>query len=293
MDASRRNPAGWIRAALSAAALFGLLPSVGASVRAQGPAALDLSAQGAVAMDAYTGEILYAKNPDQRLYPASTTKILTALLVIEAGDLDRLVTVAPEDTRVEPSSLDIRPGEQYSRRQMLYGLMLKSANDVAMALARDNAGSVAAFAEKMTARAHQLGALSSHFTNPHGLHDPAHRSTARDLAILSRAAMEQPLFREIVSTASHPWVCPRGTIPLANKNRLLRDFEGCTGLKTGYTRAAGQVLVSAALRDGREVISVVMRADRPGIWTDSRKLLELGLSAAHGGSGGATGVTAR
>jgi D-alanyl-D-alanine carboxypeptidase (penicillin-binding protein 5/6) len=277
MDDARRNAFRCVRRGLIAAALL-LVPTRPATLAA---APLDLSAQGAVAMDAYTGELLYSKNPDQLLYPASTTKILTALLVIEAGDLDRLVTVAPEDTRVEPSSLELRAGEQYTRRQMLYGLMLKSANDVAMALARDNAGSVAEFGKKMTARAHQLGALSSQFTNPHGLHDPAHRSTARDLAIISRAAMEQPLFRSIVSTPAYEWRNPRGTYALANKNRLLRDFPGCTGLKTGYTRAAGQVLVSAALREGREVISVVMRADRPGIWTDSRKLLELGLSAAH------------
>jgi len=244
-------------------------------------------------MDAYTGDLLYGKNPDQPLFPASTTKILTALLVIEAGDLDQVITVAPEDTRVEPSSLDLRAGEQYTRRQMLYGLMLKSANDVAMALARDNAGSVAEFGRKMTARAHQLGALSSRFTNPHGLHDPAHRSTARDLATIARAAMEQPLFREIVSTQAYDWVNPKGTYPLANKNRLLRDFPGCTGLKTGYTRAAGQVLVSSALRDGHEVISVVMRADRPGIWTDSRKLLELGLATSHPPAAAPAGAAAR
>jgi len=272
MDVAQRFAVLGLRSGLIAAALFFVSPTPGHSQQ------LDLSAEGAALMDAYTGTLLYGKNPDRKLYPASTTKILTALLVIEAGKLDQLVTVAPEDTQVEPSALYIKAGEQYTRRDMLYGLMLKSANDVALALARDNAGSVAAFAEKMTRRAHQLGALSSHFTNPHGLHHPSHCSTARDLALIARAAMEQPVFREIVSTTSHPWTNPRGTIPLVNKNRLLRDFPGCTGLKTGYTRAAGQVLVSSALRDGREVISVVMRADRPGIWTDSRKLLQLGFA---------------
>jgi D-alanyl-D-alanine carboxypeptidase (penicillin-binding protein 5/6) len=166
----------------------------------------------------------------------------------------------------------------YTRRQLLFGMMLKSANDVAMALARDNAGSVEAFAEKMTGRAAELGATDSHFKNPHGLHDPDHYTTAHDLALIARAAMEQPFFRQVVSTIYYTWKSPKGTVyQLRNHNRLLRHYAGCNGLKTGFTRAAQQVLVSSALRDGHEVISVVLHTNKPGIWDDSKVLLSYGL----------------
>jgi D-alanyl-D-alanine carboxypeptidase (penicillin-binding protein 5/6) len=239
---------------------------------------LNVVAQSAAVVDSYSGDFLFAKNENAKQYPASSTKILTALIVIESGDLDHLVTVDLADTKVEPSSLGLKPGEQYTRRQLLFGLLLKSANDVAMALARDNAGSVSAFAEKMNLRAAQLGATSSHFVNPHGLHDPNHYTTAHDLVLIGRAAMQQPLFREIVSTVYYTWRAPSGQIDqLRNHNRLLRHFAGCNGLKTGYTRIAQQVLVSSALRGGHEVISVVLHTDKPGIWDDSKTLLSYGL----------------
>jgi len=239
---------------------------------------LNVVAQSAAVVDSYSGDFLFAKNENAKQYPASSTKILTAIIVIESGDLDHLVTVDLADTKVEPSSLGLKPGEQYTRRQLLFGLLLKSANDVAMALARDNAGSVSAFAEKMNLRAAQLGATSSHFANPHGLHDPNHYTTAHDLVLIGRAAMQQPLFREIVSTVYYTWRVPSGQIDqLRNHNRLLRHFAGCNGLKTGYTRIAQQVLVSSALRGGHEVISVVLHTDKPGIWDDSKALLSYGL----------------
>jgi serine-type D-Ala-D-Ala carboxypeptidase (penicillin-binding protein 5/6) len=239
---------------------------------------LNVVAQSAAVVDSYSGDFLFAKNENAKQYPASSTKILTALIVIESGDLDRLVTVDLADTKVEPSSIGLKPGEQYTRRQLLFGLLLKSANDVAMTLARDNAGSVSAFAEKMNLRAAQLGATSSHFVNPHGLHDPTHYTTAHDLVLIGRAAMQQPLFREIVSTVYYTWRAPSGQIDqLRNHNRLLRHFAGCNGLKTGYTRIAQQVLVSSALRGGHEVISVVLHTDKPGIWDDSKALLSYGL----------------
>jgi len=239
---------------------------------------IKLIAHGAVLIDAFTGETLYEKNGDERLYPASSTKVLTALLVIEAGNLDGMVVITPEDTQVEPTSIGFKAGEQFSRRELLYALLLKSANDVAHALARDNAGSVEAFAKKMTERAHQLGALHSQFRNPHGLHDPGHYSTPHDLALIVRAAMQQPVYRQYVSTLHHNWLSPRGVTALRNSNRLLAGFPGCTGGKTGYTRAARHVLVCAALRDHREVISVVMKSDKYGKWTDSSQLLSYGLA---------------
>jgi serine-type D-Ala-D-Ala carboxypeptidase (penicillin-binding protein 5/6) len=267
MDDGRRKTGGLIVAAL--------LVLVAQGAKSQD---LTLAAQSAALVDSYSGEFLYSKNADAKEYPASSTKILTALIVIEAGNLDQMVTVAPEDTKVEPSSLNLKPGQQFTRRQLLFGMLLKSANDVAMCLARDNAGSVPAFAEKMNLRAAELGATSSHFVNPHGLHDPNHYTTAHDLVLIARAAMQQPLFRQIVSTIYYTWKTPNGEVDeLRNHNRLLRHFAGCNGLKTGYTRPAQQVLVSSALRGGHEVISVVLHTDKPGIWVDSKTLLTYGL----------------
>lgn len=243
------------------------------------PAGLpSVAAKGAYLLDGYTGAPLFQKNCESMFYPASATKILTALLIIESGDLDRFVTIEPADTKVEPSSIGFKPSEQYTRRQLLFALMLKSANDVAAALARDNAGSIEAFAEKMNARANAAGACSSHFTNPHGLHHPQHYTTPRDLALIARTAMDQPYFRKIVGTLSYLWFSSSGMVELKNHNKLLQRFPGCTGLKTGYTVPAQQVLVSSALWDHREVISVVMHTDKPGIWEDSKLLLTYGFS---------------
>jgi D-alanyl-D-alanine carboxypeptidase (penicillin-binding protein 5/6) len=238
-----------------------------------------LAASGAIALDAISGETVYAKNADARHYPASTTKIMTALIVIESGSLEHEVEIAKSDTQVGESSLDLVQGERFSREQLLYGLMLKSANDVAHALGRDNAGSIEEFAGKMNARARELGCISTHFTNPHGLHHSEHYTSPRDLGLIARAAMQQPLFRKIVSTREALWnSATSGERTLWNHNHLLKSFPGCCGVKTGYTSPAQQVLVSAAVRDGREAIAVVMHTNKPGIWEDSKKLLERTLS---------------
>ena len=241
------------------------------------PGELPLAARSALCLDVKTGHVLYEKEADEIEYPASTTKILTALVVIEAGDLDKAVEIQIEDTKVEPSALEFKPGEIYVRRDLLYALLLKSANDVALALARDNAGSVEAFAEKMNQRAHELGADSSHFVNPHGLHDPHHFTTARDLALIARTAMQNPIFREIVGTLEKRMMRGAEEVVLRNHNKLLGKLPGCTGIKTGFTRQAQQVLVSGAMREGREVISVVLHTNHPGIWEDSKLLLVDGL----------------
>jgi serine-type D-Ala-D-Ala carboxypeptidase (penicillin-binding protein 5/6) len=239
---------------------------------------LPLSARGAIVLDAYTGRSIYEKSADLPSYPASTTKIMTALLVIEAGDLDREVVVTEEDSKVGESSLSIKPGDIYTRRQMLFGLMLKSANDVAHALGRDNAGTAEAFAEKMTRRARELGAMRTSFRNANGLHHAEHYTPARDLATISRAAMQQPYFRQIVSTRGYNWVRPGGEIwALGNHNRMLKEFDGCTGIKTGFTNPAQHTLATAALRDGREVIAAVLYDTRQGKWEDSKLLLTYGM----------------
>lgn len=283
---------------------------------------LPIGSAGAIVLDAFTGEPLYEKRADLPLYPASTTKIMTALLIIEAGHLDQEVEIAVEDSKVGESSLSLRPGERFTRRQMLYGLMLKSANDVAHALARDNAGTMEAFAVKMTQRARELGASNTSFRNPHGLHHPEHVTTARDLAIIGRAAMAQPYFREITATKTYSWtrlrreapaktsparatakahgrtastapaatpapILPSGPpvteiVPLRNHNRLLFEFPGCIGGKTGFTNPAQHTLVTVALRDGREVISAVMKGSRAGKWEDTRLLLTYGFDNPPG-----------
>ena len=250
-------------------------PPPAAQVSADGE--LKLAAVGAIVLDAFSGKVLYEKNADAPQYPASTTKIMTALLVIEEGNLDHEVECTLEDSKVGESSLNLKPGQKFTRRQMLYGLMLKSANDVAHALGRDNAGSIEAFAEKMTTRARELGATNTHFANPNGLHDVNHYTTPRDLALIARAAMQQPFFRQVVSTRDYGWMVDGVVDPLHNHNRLLERFPGCTGVKTGYTIPAQQVLVSAAMRGNNEAISVVMHTDKPGIWNDSMLLLTYAL----------------
>ena len=246
---------------------------------------LPLKARGAIVIDALTGIPLYEKNSDLALFPASTTKIMTALLVIEAGDLDAIVEADAHDSRVGESGVGLKLGERYSRREMLYALMLKSANDVAHCLARDNAGSMDAFAEKMTQRARELGATNTRFRNPHGLHHIEHYTSSRDLALVTRAAMQQPFFRRIVATQSHRWESPLKPWDMANHNRLLREFPGCTGVKTGFTNPAQHTLVTAALRDNREVIAVVLYDGRSEKWEDSKLLLNYGFDNPPGSPG--------
>lgn len=247
------------------------------------PGELPLSARGAIVIDAFSGRPLYEKNADVQEFPASTTKIMTALLVIEEGNLDNEIEVTEEDSKVGESGLDIKPGERFTRRQALFGLMLKSANDVAHALARDNAGSVEAFAVKMTTRARELGANSTNFMNPHGLHHGQHFTTPRDLALIGRAAMQQPFFRQIVGTMKHPWVRELAIRDLFNSNKLLARFPGATGVKTGYTNPAQHTFVGAAMRDTREMIAVVMHTHRSGKWEDSAQLLNYAFANLHNG----------
>lgn len=239
--------------------------------------ALGLAARGAICINAGTGEVVFEKNADEAFYPASTTKMMTALLVIESGNLDADVVIQNEDAAVGESSLSVKPNEQIPRMQMLYGLMLKSANDVAHALGRDNAGTMAKFAEKMTIRARELGCTNTHFTNPHGLHHPDHYASPRDLATIARAAMQNPVFRHLVSSKSAKWTSSSGSWTLSNHNRLLEKYPDCNGIKTGYTIPAQQVLVSSASRNGLNAIAVVMHTNKPGIWEDSAKLLDLVL----------------
>ena len=227
--------------------------------------------------DANSPHILYSKNPDEQRPPASTQKLLTALIIVQSGNLDRQVTVEAIDTLAEPVKLHIKPGEVYTRRQLLRVLLVHSPNDVARCLARDNAGSIEAFADKMNRKAEELGMTHSRFLNPNGLPIPGQYSTARDMAKVARAAYQSPTIRSIVSEKSVFFQYANGRIvEFKNTNRVLRGYPFCNGMKTGYTEAAGHCLISSGSYNGREVIVVVM-GDNRRVWQDSCSLLAWGL----------------
>ncbi len=239
-----------------------------------------IRASSAILIDANTGEVLHQVNADQQRPVASTQKLLTALLIAERGGLDGSVEVEAPDTWAEPSMLYIKPGEVYSRHKLLQVLLVKSMNDVARCLARDNAGSVEAFAAKMNARATELGMRHSHFVNPNGLPSPGQYSTARDMAKVAMVAYRNRTIRSIVALRSITWRYSDGRVKaFDNTNRVLKNFAPCNGMKTGYTEASGFCLISSASSGGRDVIAVVLGDKRDAIWTDSYRLLAWGLSS--------------
>ncbi len=238
-----------------------------------------ITAPSAVVIDARTGRELFAKNASEKRAVASTQKLLTALLILEGGDLDRPVVIEASDTEVEPSVAGIRAGEVYTRRDLLRTLLIKSANDVARALGRDAAGSEAAFAEQMNRRAKMLSAWSSDFKNPSGLTVEGQHSTARDMARIARAAYFQPLLRDIVRTPRMQFRRGDGAeLAWVNTNRLLEKVSDCNGMKTGYTRASGMCLISSGVGSKREVIVVVLGSTREEVWKDSKSLLGWALT---------------
>ena len=236
------------------------------------------SAASVIVVDANNGRILYEKNADQVRPAASTQKLLTALIVAETGFLDRPVTVQSGDPLCEPVKLGIKPGETYQRMDLLRALLVKSPNDVARCLARDNAGSIDAFAEIMNRRALQLGAVHSHFVNPNGLPVPGQYSSARDLAMIARAAYANPTIRSIVCLPQLVFRYANGrTRELENTNKLLRRLPYCNGMKTGYTDAAGKCLIASGTRPGKDVIVVVLGDSSGRVWRDASALLSWGL----------------
>ncbi|MEW6048679.1 MAG: D-alanyl-D-alanine carboxypeptidase family protein, partial [Bacillota bacterium] len=258
--------------ALEATAPFGSLPVHYVAAASKGP---PVSAAAAILLEASTGTVLYARNEHQRRAPASTTKIMTALITIESGALRDRVTVSRHAAGMRGSSAGLGTGERYTLEELLYALMLPSGNDAAVAIAEHLAGSVQAFAERMNRRARELGAYESHFVNSHGLDDPNHYSTAYDLALFARTALQYPLFAKVVGTRAFSTLSQQRT--WHNTNRLLWSFDGATGVKTGTTGRAGNCLVAAASRDGTTLVAVVLdSADR---WADSARLLEYGFSA--------------
>ncbi len=235
-------------------------------------AAPQISARASILVDADTGRVVYENCADQRALIASTTKIMTAVVALEHLDLHRTFRVPPEATNIEGSSMYLKIGESLTAEELLYGMMLHSGNDAAVALAMLTAGSVEEFVVLMNLKAQKLGLKNTHFENPNGLDGTEHYSTARDLAALTAYALQNDDFCKIVSTKS---ICI-GERSLRNHNRLLWSCEGCIGVKTGYTKAAGRILVSAAKRNGRCLIAVTI--DDGNDWQDHEKLYEYGFS---------------
>ena len=238
-----------------------------------------LSAQSAVLIDADSGQILYGSQEDLRLPMASTTKIMTALCAVELGQVTDVITVDARAVGIEGSSVYLYEGEQLTLSQLLYALLLESANDAAVAIAIGLCGSVEQFVRHMNQKAEQLGLRDTHFENPHGLDAETHYTTAADLALIARAALAHPTLRTIVSTrkTTIPLNGTQGVRSLLNHNKLLRNYPGAIGVKTGFTKRSGRCLVSAAERDGLTLIAVTLNA--PDDWNDHTRLLDAGFAA--------------
>ena len=231
----------------------------------------DISAKAAILYCADTGDTLYAKNADERRLIASVTKIMTAIVVIENCNLDEVVKLKPEWCAVEGSSMYLDYKKTYTVRELLTGMMLVSGNDAATALACHLSGDERSFSAKMNEKAKHLGLENSSFRNPHGLDDDEHYSTARDLAKLAAYCMENEDFKQIASS----YCAKIKDQTYYNHNRLLVEYDGCIGIKTGYTIAAGRTLVSCAERNGMRLICVTLSA--PDDWNDHKKLLDYGF----------------
>jgi D-alanyl-D-alanine carboxypeptidase len=244
--------------------------------------------EAAIVMEASTGAILYSKNIHQTYYPASITKILTALLAIENSSLRETVTFSREaifDVELDSSRIGIDVGEKLTMEQSIYSIMLASANEVSYAIAEHIGGDLGSFSELMNAKAKELGALNSHFVNPHGLPDPNHYTTAYDMALISRAAIRNPVFREITRTRTYaipPTNIQEETRYFANHHKFIKGdkkYEGSIGGKTGYTSIAKYTLVTFAERNGMTLVSVIMKCDSiEHEYSDTAKLLDYGFN---------------
>lgn len=236
------------------------------------------SAESAILIEAETGAVISEKNADERRAMASTTKIMTAILTIEAGDLDKEFTVDSYAIMVEGTSMGLQEGDRVSRRDLLYGILLPSGNDAANAAAVSVGGSIPAFVKMMNEKAEVLGLSDTHFVTPSGLDADGHYTTARDLAMLAAYAMKNETFREIVSSKSKKLEFGNPPYPrtLYNSNKMLSNYEGAIGIKTGFTDNARRCLVSAAERNGVTLIAVTLNA--PDDWNDHTKMLDYGFS---------------
>lgn len=250
-------------------------------IRAQAQEPPSVSAQSAALLVADTGEFLFEKNAQQRRGMASTTKIMTSLLAVEEGTPNRIITATEAMVRVEGTSIGLQAGDKITLRNLIYGMLLESGNDAANATAIALAGSADKFAERMNTRAQELGMTNTHFVTPSGLDHEEHYSCAHDMALLGAEAIKNPEFAAVCSTRSIrvAYGNPEYLRTLSNHNRLLSAYEGCIGIKTGFTKRSGRCLVSAAQRDGVTLVAVTLNA--PNDWDDHKKLFDYGFSVVE------------
>jgi D-alanyl-D-alanine carboxypeptidase (penicillin-binding protein 5/6) len=251
--------------------------AAGVSVPHARAAEVAIAGHAAVLMEMPKGKELWQRNPDIRLAPASTTKILAALLVLERSNLADRVKVPAEASKATGGSARLRAGERLSVEQLLYGMMLGSANDAAIALANHAGGSVASFVKLMNEKARDLDARRSSFSNPTGLPQQGHLTTARDLGLITRAALANPDFRRIVGARKYSWRSANWRGELQNSNLLLQSYSGAIGVKTGQTSEAGFCLVAAAARGEKSLIAVILKSTETSGWHDARNLLDYGF----------------
>ena len=275
----KRIPAKKITAMLLALTILPAAFSLPASAQEEVKEELSVSAKSAIVIDADSGKVLYAKNENEKLAMASTTKIMTALIALEeAAVRDPVVTITEQMIQVEGSSMGILPGDQLTLWDLTVGMLTVSGNDAANAVAISVAGSAQKFAERMNLRARELGMENTHFVTPSGLDADGHYSTAYDMALLGAAAMKNQDFASIVSQQRNTvqFIRPERTVRYTNHNKLLSMYEGCIGIKTGYTKKAGRCLVSCAERNGLRLVAVTLNA--PDDWDDHVKMLDYGFS---------------
>ena len=271
----RNYPLIYICIALIAVILFSMLSIYAAATFKEAKTNTfhnDISAKAAALYEPTSKTFVYSKNGDETLPMASTTKIMTAIVVAESCNIDDAVIIGPESIGIEGSSAYLREGDEYTIIELLYALMLQSANDAATALAYYTAGGIVEFADMMNDEAHKLGLSNTHFTNPHGLDDENHYTSAKDLAIMSARLMEIDVLRKIVSTYKKTFTYGDRSRTYVNHNKLLSLYDNSVGVKTGYTKRSGRCLVGAAEKYGMTFISVTL--DAPSDWSDHRKLLD-------------------
>jgi len=236
-----------------------------ASAAALADAWPEVSAQSALVVDAETGQVLFEKAPDTKSFPASLTKVLTALILLESGQQTQWVAAPRQLPRFSGSTIDLKPGDALSVPDLAKAIIIASANDAAFLAARQLAGSEEAFADMMNRKAAALGLKNSHFVNPNGLHDPDHYSTARELTLVARAALQNEQFRRLVATQRDSITVVSNQVPrqitLESHNGLLGNYPGCDGVKSGFTLQAGHCLVASATRDGWQVIATVLKSE--------------------------------
>ncbi|MFC3797637.1 D-alanyl-D-alanine carboxypeptidase family protein [Cohnella sp. GCM10012308] len=273
----RRIGLAWIVATIVSIISAGYAAAADSSDRAAPPQA---QSEAAILIEQHTGNVLYVKNGNERLYPASITKIATAIIALEHSSLADIATVSKTARGEEGTRVYLAEGEQVTMEKLLYGMMLNSGNDAATAIAEQVDGTKDKFAERMNAfMRNTIGAYDSNFVNPSGLPDPNQYTTASDMAMLTRYAMENETFRRIVSTRKLPWTGLEWTTTLENHNKMLTDYPGATGVKNGYTIASGNTLVGAAERDGMSLIGVVLKAGSKNIaYADMAEMLDYGFA---------------